>query len=203
MKILIAVPTYESIQPETFKSIYGLDKCGHWCVFDYSMGYDVATARNNIGNQAKAEGADYVLMVDNDVRLPGDALRNLLEDPVDVCLGYYAHRWGNVFDGRTNVCRLGEYNYTDMYSAEEVRALRDAGVKREQVHGGGLGCALVRTDVFERIPFPYFQWTHYQDGNVLGEDLNFCERCGERGIKIHVDPRVACGHLFRRYEEVM
>lgn len=203
MKILIAVPTYENIHPETFKSIYGLDRCGHWLVFDYSSGYDVATTRNNIGNQAKAESADYVLMVDNDVRLPGDALRNLLEEPVDVCLGFYAHRWGNVFDGRTNVCKLGEFNYTQMYSADELRALREAGVTREKIHGGGLGCALIRTDVFERIPFPYFQWTHYNDGNVLGEDLNFCERCHEHGIKIHVDPRVACGHLFRRFEEVL
>lgn len=203
MKIFIAVPTYETIQPETFKSIYGLDKCGHWCVFDYSQGYDVATARNNIGNQAKAEGADYVLTVDNDMRLPSDALRNLLEEPVDVCMGFYAHRWGNVFDGRTNLCKLGEFNYTDMYTVEDMRALRDSGVKREQVHGGGLGCALIRTDVFERIPYPYFSWTHYQDGNVLGEDLNFCERCREHGIKIYADPRVACGHLFRKYQEVM
>ena len=203
MKILIAVPTYESIHPETFKSIYGLDKCGHWVVFDYSMGYDVATARNNIGNQAKNESADFVLMVDNDIRLPSEALRYLLEEPVDVCLGFYAHRWGNVFDGRTNVCRLGEFNYTDMYKMDELRTLRENGVKREKIHGGGLGCALIRTDVFNRIAFPYFQWTHYQDGNVLGEDLNFCQRCVELNIPIYVDPRVGCGHLFRNFKEVM
>lgn len=203
MKILIAVPTYENIHPETFKSIYGLDKCGHWVVFDYSMGYDVATARNNIGNQAKAEEADYVLMVDNDVRLPSEALKYLLEEPVDVCLGFYAHRWGNVFDGRTNVCRLGEYNYTDMYKMNELKELRENGVKREKIHGGGLGCALIRTDVFNRIAFPYFSWTHYQDGNVLGEDLNFCQRCVEQNIPIYVDPRVGCAHLFRNFKEVM
>ena len=203
MKILIAVPTYESIHPETYKSIYGLDKCGHWVVFDYSMGYDVATARNNIGNQAKNENADFVLMVDNDVRLPSETLRYLLEEPVDVCLGFYAHRWGNVFDGRTNVCRLGEFNYTDMYKMDELRTLRESGVKREKIHGGGLGCALIRTDVFNRIAFPYFSWTHYQDGNVLGEDLNFCQRCVEQNIPIYVDPRVGCGHLFRNFKEVM
>ena len=203
MKIFIAVPTYENIQPETFKSIYGLDRCGHWVVFDYVSGYDVATARNYIARQTKAEDADYVLMIDNDMRIPGDALRNLLEDPVDVCLGFYAHRWGSVFNGRTNVCRLGEFNYTDMYNIEELRNLREKGVKRELVHGGGLGCALIKRSVFDQISYPYFQWTNYQDGNVLGEDLNFCERCHQAGIPIYVDPRVGCGHLFRNYKEVM
>lgn len=203
MKILIAVPTYENIHPETFKSIYGLDKCGHWVVFDYCPGYDVASARNNIANQAKAEEADYVLMVDNDVRLPSDALRNLLEEPVDVCLGFYAHRWGNVFDGRTNVCKLGEFNYTDMYKMDELKNLREDGTIREKVHGGGMGCALIRTDVFNRIAFPYFTWTHYKDGNVLGEDLNFCQRCVEHNIPIYVDPRVGCAHLFRNFKEVI
>jgi len=203
VKILVAVPTYENIQPETFKSIFGLDKCGHWVVFDYASGYDVATARNHIGNQAKTEGADYVLMVDNDVRIPSEALRFLLETPVDVCLGFYAHRWGNVFDGRTNLCRLGEYNYTDMYTIDQLRTLREQNITREKIHGGGLGCALINTTVFDRIPFPYFSWTHYKDGNVLGEDLNFCERCKEAGIPIYADPRVACAHLFRNYKEVL
>ena len=172
-------------------------------MFDYCSGYDVASARNRIANQAKAEEADYVLMVDNDMRLPSDTLRLLLEEPVDVCLGFYAYRWGGVFDGRTSVYRLGEYNFTDMYNMKEFEVLRGQGVKREKVHGGGLGCALIRTDVFNRISFPYFKWTHYRDGNVLGEDLNFCERCNEQNIPIYVDPRVGCGHLFRQFKEVM
>ena len=202
MKILIAIPTYENIQPETFKSIYNLDTCGHDIIFDYMRGYDVASARNYIAARALREETDYVLMVDNDVRIPNDALKNLLEIPVDVCLGFYAHRWGQVFNGKTNVCRLGEFNYTDMYMADQLRELKEQGVSREQIHGGGLGCALIRTDIFKRIQYPYFKWTHYQDGNVLSEDLNFCERCKELSVPIYVDPRVACGHLFRTYMEV-
>lgn len=199
MKIFIAVPTYENIHPETFKSIYGLDKCGHWVVFDYVQGYGVAMARNLIGKQAIAEDADYVLMVDNDVRLPHDTLRNLLEEPVDVCLGYCARRW----DYGSNVFKLGEFSYTDAYHVDELRQLREQGVKREKIHGGGMACALIRTEVFKRIPYPYFSWTFYQNGEVLSEDLNFCQRCNELNIPIYVDPRVGCGHLFRNFKEVM
>ena len=80
MKILIAVPTFENIYPDTFKSIYGLDSAGHEVFFDYIRGYDVATARNKIAQAAIDEGADYVLMVDNDVVLPEDVLVNMTGD---------------------------------------------------------------------------------------------------------------------------
>ena len=105
MRILIAVPTFESIYPDTFKSIYGLDSCGHELMFDFVRGYDCATARNKIAQLAIDEETDYVLMVDNDVVIPEDALAIFTEDLKDVCLGYYAHRDAdNIYRGNTSVC---------------------------------------------------------------------------------------------------
>ena len=92
MKILIAVPTFENIYPDTFKSIYDLDVSGHDVSFEYVRGYDCATARNRIAQTALDRKTDYVLMVDNDVVLPEDALINLADDLKEVCLGFYAHR---------------------------------------------------------------------------------------------------------------
>ena len=201
MKILIAVPTFETITPDTFKTIYGLDKAGHWCVFDFIRGYDCATARNNIAQQALNEGADYVLMIDNDVTLPPDALIHLLEEPRRVCLGYYAHRNdANIYDGKTSVCRLGEFNYTQQYPAAELRSLAEQGVHKLQIHGGGMGCALIKTDVFEELPYPWFDWVNYEDRGVLSEDLFFCEQCNQKEIEIYVDTRVGCGHLLRQIQ---
>ena len=106
MRILIAVPTYENIMPDTFKSIYDLDKCGHECIFEFMRGYDCALARNRIAERALDLAVDFVLMVDNDVILPSDALKNLLEESMDICLGYYAHRIGeNIYDGRVCLCK--------------------------------------------------------------------------------------------------
>ena len=79
-KILIAVPTFESIKPECFKSIYGLIRPeGYSLYFDYVAGYDCAKARNQIAKNAMAGDYDYVLMVDSDIQLPSDALVKLLE----------------------------------------------------------------------------------------------------------------------------
>jgi len=55
MKILIAVPTFETIKPECFKSIYGLTRPeGYSLYFDYVAGYDCAKARNQIAKNAMA-----------------------------------------------------------------------------------------------------------------------------------------------------
>lgn len=203
MKVFIAVPTFENIAPDTFKSIYGLDRCGHWTVFDFVRGYDCATARNNIARQAQREEADFVLMVDSDIVLPSDALANMLEWNEDVVLGWYAHREGK-WDGRTSIVKYGEdLNYLWQATADEFNMLRDKGVNRVQVHGGGMGCALIRTSLFDKLPFPWFDWVNYDSGQVLGEDLFFCERCKAANVPIYADLRVGCGHIFRTVQGVM
>ena len=164
MRILIAVPTFENIYPDTFRAIYGLNGGEHEMLFDFVRGYDCATARNHIAQMSMNESADYVLMVDNDVVIPEDALLNLLDDPKEVCLGYYAHRDSdNLYRGRTSICKLlmpnGQkyFNYPldSEYTAEEMKKLRDSGKYKIQIHGGGMGCALIKTSVFRKIEYPW------------------------------------------------
>lgn len=65
-KIMIVVPTFESIKQECFKSIYGLTRPdGYDLYFDYVSGYDCARARNQIAKNAMAGNYDYVFMVDS------------------------------------------------------------------------------------------------------------------------------------------
>lgn len=209
MKILIAVPTFENIYPDTFKSIYDLDVSGHDVSFEFVRGYDCATARNKIARLAINGGYDYVLMVDNDVVLPKDALVNLLDDPKDVCLGYYAHRdTDNIYRGRTCVCKLltdggvryKNYPLESEYTAEEIAALKAKGEYKVRIHGGGMGCALIKTDVFNRTKYPWYDWANYKDGGMLSEDLYFCENCRKNSIQIYTDTRVNCGHMLRHVQ---
>jgi hypothetical protein len=211
MKILVAVPTFETIFPDTYKSIWDLDKCGHEVLFDSVRGYDVATARNHIAQKAIDLATDYVLMVDNDITLPKDALKFLLEDARKVCLGFYAHRGAdNLYHGRTCICKLKDeegkeyYNYPleSEYSAEEMHMLDVCGAKKIEVHGGGMGCALIKTDVFTKLQYPWYDWVNYGDKNrgMLSEDLYFCCLCRNSGIPIYADVRVGCGHLMRHVQ---
>lgn len=211
MKILIAVPTFESIYPDTFQSIYELDPNGHELMFRFVRGYDCATARNKIVQTALDLEVDYVLMVDNDVVLPKDALINLTDDLKDVCLGYYAHRdVDNIYRGRTCVCKLYDsegtkyFNYPleSEYSAQELNDLRDNGTNKLQIHGGGMGCAFIKADLFRSLNYPWYDWVNYGDSNrgMLSEDLFFCELCRKSNIPVYTDTRVGCGHILRRVQ---
>lgn len=209
MKILIAVPTFESIYPDTFKSIYDLDVSGHEVSFDFVRGYDCATARNRIAQRALDKEVDYVLMVDNDVVLPNDALMNLTDDLKDVCLGFYAHRGSdNLYHGNTNICRLYDeygkkyfhYPLESEYTGEEMRQMANSGEYKVRIHGGGMGCALINTDIFKKMSYPWYDWVHYKSGKMLGEDLFFCEQCKKKGIPIYTDTRVSCGHMLRHVQ---
>jgi len=206
-KILIAVPTFESIFPDTYQSIYQLDHEALETSFQFVRGYDVATARNRIAQMAIDQEMDYVLMVDNDVVLPKNALLTLLEDAKDVCLGYYAHRGDdNRYHGRTCICKLKDengnayYHYPleSEYTAKELHDLANAGEKKILIHGGGMGCALIRTEVFRKASYPWYDWVNYGDANrgMLSEDLYFCEVSRSYGFQIYSDVRVGCGHLF-------
>lgn len=213
LRILIAVPTFESIFPDTYQGIWDLDKCGCTAEFRFVRGYDCATARNRIAQTALDGKYHYVLMVDNDVVLPKDALKNLLEDPVDVCLGYYSHRGErNEYNGRMNVFRYenpNEWNFPyrnyspeSQWTAAELEELKAQGIKKLRIHGGGMGCALIKVDVFRRTEYPWYDWVNRPDPNepMLSEDLFFCERCLQAGIPVYTDTRVGCGHLMRKIQ---
>ena len=209
MKILIAVPTFENIYPDTFKAIYDLDTTGHDVIFEFVRGYDCATARNRIAQMALDKKTDYVLMVDNDVVLPKDALVNLTDDLKEVCLGFYAHRDNdNIYRGRTCVCKLQmptgaryfNYPLESEYTAEELATMKESGEFKVRIHGGGMGCAFIKTSVFEKIAYPWYDWVNYKGRGMLSEDLYFCEQCKAKSIPIYTDTRINCGHMLRHVQ---
>lgn len=192
MKILIAVPTFETIQPEVFKAIYDLDPAGHDLAFDFVKGYDCAVARNRIGKIAQEGGYDYVLMVDSDTIIPSDTLRFMLEGPVDICLGVCPRK--NTSEKKTAMIKFGGSSYHDSYLYPE---LPDG---RTRIRGGGFACALVRSYVFTALDYPYFQYVTNADGSTLSEDFYFCQNAALMGFDVWMDPRVRCGHLARYYQ---
>lgn len=195
MDILVAVPTFENILPETFKSIYGMMiPEGVSVKFDFCKGYDCAKARYEIAKEAIEYNFDYVLMVDSDVILPACTLSYFLEDPVDVCLGVYPRK--NTTTGQTEIFKLGNFDFVD---ANNLNLSEITNPGRMEIKGGGLGCAMIKTSVFSKIKRPWFHYMMYNNDSVLSEDNYFCSQCAQAGIKIYADTRIRCGHLVRTF----
>ena len=209
-RVLIEVPTYDGrIGRCTSESLWRLDRAGHDVNYHARQGYGCAMARNRIAADALNAHYDYVMMVDNDIELPPDALRLLVEDQNLITMGWYLNRYARGGRRLTTLYRQGDA--WDMYAADELLAMRDAGEHVTRVKGGGMGCCLISTDVFRMLPFPWFEWTDvshttYDAASVYectdrfqsgGEDINFCNLATFHGIPIWADTRVACGHEFR------
>jgi len=55
----------------------------------------------------------------------------------------------------------------------------------------GLGCCLMKREVFEKIPYPWFKW----DKPHPSEDFYFCQQLIEHGYEIRVLTDVKCSHI--------
>ena len=192
MKILIAVPTYETITPNTFKSIWDLEPGGHELNFEFVKGYDCAKARNDIGQKTLDDGYDAVLMIDSDMIIPKDAIINMTDKPFDVVLGCYPK--ANTKERLVNLFKLGKPNYVDRYTYDTLPK------ERFIVKGGGFGCALVHAKVFKNVAFPWFKYVVYDNGGNLSEDLYFCHQARKAGFVIDAEPKVRCGHQTRYFQ---
>lgn len=193
MKILIAVPTFATIEPEVFKAIYDVRPAGHELFFDFVKGYDCAIARNEIGKLVQAGGFDYVLMVDSDTIIPPDTIELMMDPPVDICLGVCPRK--NTSEGKSAIIKIDSPSYNDSWFYHELPD------QRTVVKGGGFACAMVKATVFTTLDYPYFQYVTNQDGTTLSEDFYFCQNARFLGrYDIWMDPRVRCGHLARYYQ---
>jgi cellulose synthase/poly-beta-1,6-N-acetylglucosamine synthase-like glycosyltransferase len=191
MKILIAVPTFETIEPEVFKAIYEL-KSEHELHFEFVKGYDCAIARNAIARLAQEDGYDYVLMVDSDTIIPPETLEYMLDPPADVVLGVCPRK--NTRNGKTAMTRFVPLQYREDYYYSDLPS------ERTLIKGGGFACALVKSNVFTRMDYPWFQYTLTADGTTLSEDYYFCQNARMFGIDVYMEPRVKCGHLARYFQ---
>lgn len=193
MRILIAVPTFETVMPETFQSIWNLDKGDHHVDFRYVKGYDCARARNEIGKLAQLGFYDYVLMVDSDMILPQDTLLKLTEIEGDIILGCYPKK--NTKDGCVELFKKnGHVDFDEFWYYKDL-----PDEKRLPVYGGGFGCAFIRAKLFFDLPYPWFKFVVYDNDSALSEDLYFCDIANAHGFRIEADTRIRCGHCYKDF----
>lgn len=146
----------------------------------------IADARNSLVEQAQMEGARYLLMLDTDQTYPPDTLTKLLSHHVDIC-GVRVHRRWMPFDPIFLRGELGKYqNVSDeeAYSGDLI-----------EIDATGTGCLLFDMQIGDKIPGKWFEFSTVE-GKPVGEDINFCSKARQAGVKIFVDTSIEVGHLI-------
>lgn len=156
----------------------------------------IFTQREKLAEEAIEWGADAILYIDSDMRFPADSLNVLLSRDVPIIGVNATTRREPVVPTAMNLHldkMKGEGMVRQVWSKIESRGK----VGIEQVTAVGFGVTLIRREVFEKIPKPWFDviWTDH--GNVIGEDVAFCVKAMEQNIPVFVDHDLSMhiGHI--------
>lgn len=141
-------------------------------------------ARQWLAEDALKSGYDYLLMIDDDMRFEPYLLHNLLYHQVEVVapLAY----------GRKPPHKTVAYQWQGDGFAN-LEAIEHRGLMK--VDAIGMGAVLIHTDVFRRVPGPWFK-----HDLRFGEDLGFCKHVGEHGVQIYCDTNMILGHMGDQIE---
>jgi len=185
-KIMVGVITAEYARKADFYDHFNIinKPLGTLCTFAH--GQSPARNRNVIIRQALEYDCSHVLFVDDDVIIPPDGLTRLLAHDKDVISGLYLMRnhphYPIAFDfaapdGKCNHLVLDKYKGQDLI----------------QIVGAGLGCCLIRTDVFRKMEEPWIRMGELES-DMWCDDLGFFKRVREAGFDIFLDTSVLVGH---------
>jgi FkbM family methyltransferase len=194
-KILIGIPTNKYIEPETFKSIWDLTVPeGYELDFQYFFGYQIDQIRNLIADWAKRY--DYLFSVDSDIVLPKDTLVKMLAADKDIISGLYIQRIPNThtlevyMDTPNGGCTNIPYELIKDRPVVEIAAC-------------GMGCALIKGDVFRKLDYPHFVYKSAINHNdTISEDVYFCMKARQAGFKVWADSSIMCDHKGSTYFKV-
>jgi hypothetical protein len=134
-------------------------------------------SRHELVLAALQAGMTHLLFLDSDMRFPKTALVRLLSHREPVVAVNYATR-------RQPVQPVSFSNDAD---ASERVYTEPGATHLEAVASTGFGCMLIDLDVFRQLPAPWFQMGWVSGGGYLGEDVYFCRKVREAGLRILID----------------
>lgn len=146
-------------------------------------------AREQLAQTALNMGCDYLFMIDDDQLADPDLVFKLLKHDVDIvgALTFTRNPPHNPviyeriegFDPSSGT----RYDFTKTVHAY----IRDTLMECDAI---GFGCALIKTEVFRKMPKPWFMGSH-----GTGEDIHFCLQAKKHGFRVFMDTKNKMGHL--------
>ena len=193
MRTLIAIPCMDTVPTQFMQSFVGLRKVGE-TVTSFTVSTLVHNARNYLAKQAVDEGFDRVLWLDSDMVFDADLMERLsadLDEGREFVAGVYRKRKPPFTP--TIYKDVGYYmedgNLTPKATCYEDYPRDDV----FEINACGFGAVMHSVDLIKQIGAkfgaPFAMLPNF------GEDISFCMRAEELGVKMYADSRIKLGHI--------
>lgn len=199
MNLVIGIPTAGSPAKPFLESFRNLT------LPDAITGIDQITVTGNfapaqrelVARHALRLNADYLLMVDDDIVLPQDAVVQLLSVfETDERCGVA----GGLYYARDGIRPMAVANWDPADTTTAYTPAFAGGPVT--VDGVGFGCVLIKCDLLKILVEPYFAAQVFLEESlrrvrVCNEDYLFCHRAKTRGFATYLHAGVRLGHYDR------
>ena len=187
MKLLIAIPTLDFVHVDFMRCLINLTTKlkDDGVRFEVSIisGTLVYVARDKLACKAINENFTHVLWLDSDMIFQPTVLEDLLDTGKDFVSGiYHARRPG-----------FTSCIFKQCYDLNKIERFAEYPKDTFEIGGCGFGCVLIKTDVLKQVQM-YFK-TCFCPLKDFGEDIAFCNRVHELGMKMYCEPTVRLGHI--------
>lgn len=178
-RVAICVPVRDYVTAAfSFSLAMLLKKCGETdrkTSLHMVMGSEIASQRQQLATEALSTECTHILWLDSDMRFPNITLEALLSHDKDIVACNYSTR----VEPHMPVAFTSKQNMGERLGA-------DVGLNK--VAAVGMGCMLVKRNVFESMSLPYFGVEWNQDyTSLIGEDLYFANKADLAGYDIWID----------------
>jgi hypothetical protein len=146
--------------------------------FNVSMisGTLIADQRTKLAQMAIESRSDYILFLDSDMRFPSDLLSEMVKHDKDIVACNYT----------TRRAPIKTVAFSDFASLQCIYSYGKSGL--EEVDAVGMGAMLIKTEVFRKIPMPWFNISYLPSGKIyIGEDIYFCKLAQSHGYTVYID----------------
>jgi len=187
MSVFVCIPTARDIHGLTTAAVFRIC-AGHadGAEFKTYQAQPTDYCRNLCVRDFLKTGHSHLLFIDSDVQPPDDCLDQMLAANRPVVCGMYP-----LLLDDSNLCVSVAQRTAD----GEYRFLHDFPDEPFEADAAGMGCCLIRRDVFDLIEYPWFHFQQRSDCQLTGEDVYFFEQCGRAGVRPLILPGILCSHF--------
>lgn len=180
-KLAVCIPTRDTLHSAHAMSLVELVKFNTMNNIDTHVFMDASTIlltqRERLATMAVDLGAEYILWVDSDMVFPATTAVRLMAHNEDIVAANYIRRQlpakGVAYEN------IGDWDNPldfDVYDG------------LVPVEGVGMGCMLMKTEIFTELPKPWFdfQWSPTSN-DFMGEDMVLCQKIAATGRTVKID----------------